>query len=99
MIEQFLSSEFNSPDDIDDETVKNLVDKIIVTDDIIDVYLKNGENTTVSINNSVSNSQIKTSVCDRYCQVSGTHRNIYSQKIRRIKKRCPNSWLYFNVYV
>ena len=99
VIEQFLSSKFNSPDDIDDETVKNLVDKIIVTDDIIDVYLKNGENTTVSINNSVSNSQIKTSVCDRYCQVSGTHRNIYSQKVRRIKKRCPNSWLYFNVYV
>ena len=24
---------------------------------------------------------------------------IYSQKIRRIKKRSINSWLYFNVYI
>lgn len=99
IIEQFLSSNYNSPDDIDDETVKNLVDKIIVTDDIIDVYLNNGNNTTVSINNSVSNSQIKTSVCDRSCLKGDTHRKIYSQKVRRIKKRCSNSWLYFNVYV
>ena len=41
-IEQFLSSDYGSPNDIDDDTVKNLIDKIIVNDDDIDVYLKNG---------------------------------------------------------
>lgn len=95
VIEQFLSSEFNSPDDIDDETVKNLVDKIIVTDDIIDVYLKNGEKTTENIERN----KIK-SLCVTATGQYRTHtEKIYSQKIRRIKKRSVNSWLYFNVYI
>lgn len=95
VIEQFLSSEFNSPDDIDDETVKNLVDKIIVTDDIIDVYLKNGENTI----ENVERNKIK-SLCVTEMGQYRTHtEKIYSQKIRRIKKRSVNSWLYFNVYI
>ena len=95
VIEQFLSSEFNSPDDIDDEIVKNLVDKIIVTDDIIDVYLKNGDKTIKNMNMSDQNNLCVTE--------SGQYRThtekIYSQKIRRIKKRSVNSWLYFNVFI
>ena len=95
VIEQFPSSEFNSPDDIDDETVKNLVDKIIVTDDIIDVYLKNGENTI----ENVERNKIK-SLCVTEMGQYRTHtEKIYAQKIRRIKKRGVNSWLYFNVYI
>ena len=42
-IEKFLSADFKSSDDIDDETVANIVDKIIVNDDTLDVYLKNGD--------------------------------------------------------
>ena len=92
-IEQFLSSDYGSPDDIDDDTVKNLIDKIIVNDDNIDVYLKNGEHTTVS------NSQVK-SPCVTERGQNRTHtEKIYSQKVRRIKKRSINSWLYFNVYI
>ena len=95
VIEQFLSSEFNSPDDIDDETVKNLVDKIIVTDDIIDVYLKNGEKTIKNMNMSDQNNLCVT----ERGQIRTHTEKIYSQKIRRIKKRSINSWLYFNVYI
>ena len=95
VIEQFLSSEFNSPDDIDDETVKNLVDKIIVTDDIIDVYLKNGDKTIKNMN---MNDQNNLCVTERG-QIRTHTEKIYSQKIRRIKKRSINSWLYFNVYI
>ena len=92
-IEQFLSSDYNSPDDIDDDTVKNLVDKIIINDDIIDVYLKNGEHT------NVSNSQVK-SLCVTATGQYRTHtEKIYSQKVRRIKNRTAKSWLYFNVYL
>lgn len=95
VIEQFLSSEFNSPDDIDDETVKNLVDKIIVTDDIIDVYLKNGDKTRKNMNMSNQNN-----LCVTEMGQYRTHtEKIYSQKIRRIKKRSVNSWLYFNVFI
>ena len=95
VIEQFLSSEFNSPDDIDDETVKNLVDKIIVTDDIIDVYLKNGDKTRKNMNMSDQNN-----LCVTESRQIRTHtEKIYSKKIRRIKKRSINSWLYFNVYI
>lgn len=94
-IEQFLSSDYNSPDDIDDETVKNLVDKIIVTDDIIDVYLKNGDKTRKNMNMSDQNN-----LCVTEMRPYRTHtEKIYSQKIRRIKKRSINSWLYFNVYI
>ena len=94
-IEQFLSSDYNSPDDIDDETVKNLVDKIIVTDDIIDVYLKNGDKTRKNMNMSDQNN-----LCVTEMGQYRTHtEKIYSQKIRRIKKRSINSWLYFNVYI
>ena len=95
VIEQFLSSEFNSPDDIDDETVKNLIDKIIVTDDIIDVYLKNGDKTIKNMN---MNGQNNLCVTERGQYRTHTEK-IYSQKIRRIKKRSVNSWLYFNVYI
>ena len=95
VIEQFLSSEFNSPDDIDDETVKNLVDKIIVTDDIIDVYLKNGEKTI----ENVERNKIKSLCVTEMGQYRAHTEKIYSQKIRRIKKRSINSWLYFNVYI
>ena len=95
VIEQFLSSEFNSPDDIDDETVKNLVDKIIVTDDIIDVYLKNGDKTIKNMN---MNDQNNLCVTERGQYRTHTEK-IYSQKIRRIKKRGVNSWLYFNVFI
>ena len=95
VIEQFLSSEFNSPNDIDDETVKNLVDKIIVTDDIIDVYLKNGDKTRKNMNMSDQNN-----LCVTERGQYGTHtEKIYAQKIRRIKKRSVNSWLHFNVYI
>ena len=95
VIEQFLSSDYNSPDDIDDETIKNLVDKIIVNDDIIDVYLKNGEKTTAN----VERNKIKP-LCVTATRPYRTHtEKIYSQKVRRIKKRSVNSWLYFNVYI
>ena len=95
VIEQFLSSEFNSPDDIDDETVKNLVDKIIVTDDIIDVYLKNGDKTRKNMNISDQNN-----LCVTETRQNRTHtEKIYSQKVRRIIKHSAKSWLYFNVYI
>ena len=87
-IEQFLSSDYDSPDDIDDDTVKNLIDKIIVNDDNIDIYLKNGEHTTVS------NSQVKSLCVTERGQYRTHTEKIYSQKIRRIKKRSVNSWLY-----
>lgn len=92
-IEQFLSSNYNSPDDIDDDTVKNLIDKIVVNDDIIDVYLKNGEHT------KVSNSQVNFPCVTETGQNRTHTEKIYSQRIKRIKKRSIHSWLYFNVYV
>ena len=75
--------------------VKNLVDKIIVNDDIIDVYLKNGEKTT----ENVERNKIESLCVTATGQIRTHTEKIYSQKVRRIKKRSVNSWLYFNVYI
>ena len=56
-IEKFLSADFKSSDDIDDETVANIVDKIIVNDDTLDVYLKNGDK---DFSIPIGNNKIKT---------------------------------------
>ena len=72
-----------------------MVDKIIVTDDIIDVYLKNGDKTRKNINISDQNN-----LCVTERGQYRTHtEKIYSQKVRRIIKRSAKSWLYFNVYI
>ena len=95
-IEKFLSADFKSSDDIDDETVANIVDKIIVNDDTLDVYLKNGDK---DFPIPIGNNKIKTLCVSETGQYRTHTENIYSQKIRRIKKRSSKSWLYFNVYL
>lgn len=95
-IEKFLSTDFTSPEDIDDETVKNIIDKIIVNDEIIDVYLKCGDKKAPI---TVSNNQMKFQyVSDTVTKRTHTEK-IFSQKIRRIKRQSPKMWLYFNIYV
>ena len=64
-----------------------------MNDDIIDVYLKNGEHT------KVSNSQVNFPCVTETGQNRTHTEKIYSRRIKRIKKRSANSWLYFNVYV
>lgn len=95
-IEKFLSADFKSPKDIDDETVANIVDKIVVNDDNIDVYLKNGDE---KFSIPSGNNKTKTLCVPETGQYRAHTENIYSQKIRRIKKRSSKSWLYFNVYI
>lgn len=95
-IEKFLSTEYSCPEDIDNDTVTNIIDKIIVNNDILDVYLKGGD-----VNNPipVSNNQLKFLCVSETGQYRPHAEIIYSQKVRRIKKRSYKSWLYFNIFV
>lgn len=85
-IEEFINSHYDSAEHITDVDVKNMVDKIVVNDNNVDIYLSSGESKSVNL----------------YSIKGGKLRSIrhilYQTRKRRTKKRDSSNWLYFNVY-
>lgn len=103
-IKDFLEHPIENYTDISDETVKELVEKIVVNDNQCDVYLYTGEQINLDFfdkhtHSKDLNEQEYACVVETRQLRPHTETLIYNNRIRRTKKHGEASWQYFNIYV
>lgn len=94
-IRDFLNASFQGPDDITDDVIKDIVDKIAVNDVILDVYIKTGMRKELLY--SIPKNKCA-SVSDTGQQRPHTH-ILYKTRKRRIKRKDSGTFLYFVVHI
>lgn len=93
-IQDFLSTTFDNASEIDDNVLKDVVDRIVVDDKNIDVYLK-----CYIHQQYLYDVENKEFLCVSSSGQIRTQTEIYKTKKRRTVKRDKNSYLYFFVYI
>lgn len=88
----FLNLAIDNPIEITDNVIKDIVDKIVVTDNKLDLHIT-GNKQELNI------SSIKKSPCVVDTGANRTHTEIYNTRKLRTTHYCPTTYLYFFVYI
>ena len=88
----FLNTAIDKPAEITDNIIKDVVDKIVVNENKLDLYIAGNKQ-------ELSVSSLKKSPCVSDTGANRTHTQIYSTRKTRTTHYCPTMYLYFFVYI
>lgn len=109
IIEDFLSRKLKDVSDIGDDIVKEVVEKVVIYEKEIDIYLKTGNHYTTPNSNSHGDDNTEenekpevvgyASVSDAGQLRPQTAIRICTLRVRRTKKRTVDNWKIINLYI
>lgn len=88
----FLNLAIDKPAEITDNIIKDIVDKIVVDENKLDLYIAGNKQ-------ELNVSSLKKSPCVVNTGANRTHTQIYSVRKLRTTHYCPTMYLYFFVYI